>query len=482
MANKSRRQKLVLACVAAAAVVILGKKANILSQARQSRRTNNAETAAVLANSDQAAKRDKKTIWIMNHYATAMFFSEGGRHYWFAEKLKERGYNPVIFCCNVKHNRDGGRFFEDSCLYSVHTAPSGVPFVVIDSTLYEGNGAARIANMAVFARNLVSVSEKLINDWGQPDIILASSVHPLTVLAGEQVAKRHGIPCVCEVRDLWPESIFAYYPEKRNSPYASLLRAGEKRMYKNADSIIMTWAGGAQYIQEMGWEDEVPLSKVTHICNGVDLKGFNENLINHPYEDSDLSDCDAFKVVYTGSIRRVNKVGMLVNVAELLEQNGNPNHIRILIWGSGDEVESIERQIADKALSNIVIKGRVAKQFIPSILSQSDCCILQYASTELDKYGQSQNKLFEYLASGRPILMTYHTAYNIIDAYDCGVCLEEQSPEAIAAALNEIASYGAHRIADLSSHALKAAHDYDFDVLTDKLIAVLGRVCSDAHN
>ena len=44
-----------------------------------------------------------KTIWIMNHYATNMFFNRGGRHYWFARNLDSNGYEPVIFCANVAH-------------------------------------------------------------------------------------------------------------------------------------------------------------------------------------------------------------------------------------------------------------------------------------------------------------------------------------------------------------------------------------------
>ncbi len=38
-----------------------------------------------------------KNIWIMNHYATEMFRNKAGRHYWFADKLLEKGYNLQFF-------------------------------------------------------------------------------------------------------------------------------------------------------------------------------------------------------------------------------------------------------------------------------------------------------------------------------------------------------------------------------------------------
>ena len=69
-------------------------------------------------------------------------------------------------------------------------------------------------------------------------------MHPLTLVAGIKIAKQFGIPCICEVRDLWPESIVAYGALKRNSIIAKILYQGEKWIYKKADSIIMTWEGG----------------------------------------------------------------------------------------------------------------------------------------------------------------------------------------------------------------------------------------------
>ena len=36
-------------------------------------------------------------IWLMNHYATAMYRDRAGRHYWFAEALKKRGHEVTVF-------------------------------------------------------------------------------------------------------------------------------------------------------------------------------------------------------------------------------------------------------------------------------------------------------------------------------------------------------------------------------------------------
>ena len=42
----------------------------------------------------------------MNHYASNMYRDKAGRHYWFAEKLKERNYDVTVFCANTLLNSD----------------------------------------------------------------------------------------------------------------------------------------------------------------------------------------------------------------------------------------------------------------------------------------------------------------------------------------------------------------------------------------
>ena len=54
------------------------------------------------------------------------------------------------------------------------------------------------------------LGQKKILKQDKPDIIIASSVHPLTMVAGIKIARKLKIPCICEIRDLWPEAIFSF--------------------------------------------------------------------------------------------------------------------------------------------------------------------------------------------------------------------------------------------------------------------------------
>ena len=130
----------------------------------------------------------KKTIWIMNHYATNMFFDKGGRHYWFAENLLKNGYEPTIFCANTRHN-SGNMIVISKGKYSRMTTEN-IPFVFVKTVNYSGNGIQRINNMLMFAWNLFSIAKEYSRNFGKPDVILASSVHPLTLVAGIKIARK----------------------------------------------------------------------------------------------------------------------------------------------------------------------------------------------------------------------------------------------------------------------------------------------------
>lgn len=411
----------------------------------------------------------KRNIWIMNHYAGSMFFDRGGRHYYFAKFLKAEGYSPVVFCANSKHNAKG-HWYEDQSLWHEHTAQEiGVPFVFVAARSYVGNGKQRIFNMADFYRNVKKAAREYAAKNGRPDIIYASSVHPLTLIAGIQLAKQFGVKCICEVRDLWPESLVAYGMLPRNNPITKALYIGEKWIYEKADRVIMTWPGGWDYICERGWDRAIPREKVIHIDNGVDLDAFLENTKN-AIEDADLSDEAHFKAIYTGSIRKVNNLKLLVDAAEILANRGNEK-VKILVYGDGDQREALAEQ--SKHLPNIVFKGRVPKTAVPYVLSRGDVSILHNSRSILDKYGQSQNKFFEYLAASRPVLMTYSVGHSVCKARNCGIELEDQTPEAVADGLEMLSRLPEADYRAYCENAKAASGDYDFKNLTKKLIRVL---------
>lgn len=413
----------------------------------------------------------------MNHYATNTFFDHGGRHYYFAKYLMREGYDVTVFCASTVHNSDKN-IEVPSGKYTVDFV-DGIPYVFVKTPSYTGNGKKRIQNMFSFYRNLFPVTKSYGKETGWPDVILASSVHPLTLVAGIKIAKRLGIPCICEIRDLWPESLVAYGILKSKSIITNILYKGEKYIYKHADKIIMTWPGGYDYIVERGWNKQIPSGKVQCISNGIDLESFQYNLKNYIYDDDDLKNSSIKKFVYAGSIRKVNNISILINAVEVLNRKGFEDKFILLIYGDGTEREQLGQCIREKKIQNVKLKGKVEKNFIPSILSQSDISILHNTSTPLDRFGQSQNKFFEYLAVGHPVLMTYSVNYSICRKMECGIEIEHQVPEEIAEAMELLINIPNHQYQIYCENSKKAAEKYDFAMLTDRLIQIMEEINKD---
>ena len=408
----------------------------------------------------------KKNIWIFNHYATNMFKNEAGRHYWFAENLIKQDYKATIFCASTVHN--SADYVDTGDKKYISDAVNGIPFVFVKAPFYVGNGKQRIKNIIVFYKNLFSVAEEYAKLNGKPDVIFASSVHPLTLVAGIKIAKKFGLPCICEVRDLWPESLIAYGALTKRSIISKILYKGERWIYKKADKLIFTMEGGIDYIKEKGWDNEISISKVYHINNGVDLEAFNYNREQYTLNDADLEDEVTFKAVYTGSIRRANNLQTLVEVARIIQNKGY-NNVKIIVYGDGDYREYLEQYSKDNGINNIIFKGRIDKKYIPFILSKCDISILNLYQGNLFRFGMSPNKLFDYFASGKPIL-SVECSFDLIKKYQCGITMSVLSADEIAKEITLFCDKDDDQIKLMSENALKAARDYDFKVLTDKLI------------
>jgi glycosyltransferase involved in cell wall biosynthesis len=410
-------------------------------------------------------------IWIFNHYATDMYFDGAGRHQSFAKYLIRDGNEVKIFCASTVHNSDININTGDK--KSVEKiGKDNVPYIFIKTKNYVGNGRQRIRNMIEYYLKIFGVARQEIKQSGKPDVILASSVHPLALVAGIKIAKKIGVPCVCEVRDLWPESLVEVGIIKRNSLIAKILYLGEKWIYKRADKLIFTMPGGLNYIQDREW-DEIQIKKIININNGVDLDEYIANEENVLVEDKDLDEDRTFKAIYTGSIRTANFVKDLVEAAAICQMKGK-DKVKFIIYGDGDQRIPLEEAVKNKGLLNIIFKGRVEKRCIPYILSKGDLNIVTGEDSELGRYGVSWNKIFEYMASGKPIVANYNLHdFNLIEQYQFGIGKRFESIDAFAKAIIHMSELSGEEYAVYGRNALKAASDFDYKNLTKQLTVIL---------
>ena len=400
-------------------------------------------------------------IWLINHYAVPPQYYPLARQTYFAKYLMAMGHEVTIFAASTVHNSDKN-LITDGAPWREETV-NGVHYVYIKCLDYQGSGLKRVYNICEFAWKLPGVCKK----FPRPDAIVATSMPPTSCAMGVHLGRKWGCKTVAEIADLWPESIVAYGIAGPKNPAVIALRWLEKWIYKKSDAVVFTMEGAYDYILEQGWEKDIPRSKVFHINNGVNLEDFEVQCVENRLEDPDLLEEGIFKVVYAGSIRRANGLSELVACAELLQDHSD---IRFLVYGAGDDLEQLREQVAAKKLCNILFKKNV-----PFVLAQSSVNLLNYniQTAHVYKYGSSQNKLFEYMASGKPILSNIAIAYSVVERYQCGISRDITTAQAYADAILELYRMNQDEYARMCENSKQGARDYDFRKLTEKLIRVI---------
>lgn len=407
-------------------------------------------------------------IWIFNHDAMTPYQGTLTRHYAFSKYLLEKGHDVTIFASSVVHNTDINMIKDDRLF--LEQVIDGRRFVFVKTSPYQSNGFSRVRNMLDYYFNL----RKTVRQYAPPDIIYGSSPQILSIYAGVREARRLCVPCVSEVRDLWPESIVEYNGVSRMNPLIQALYRLEKYVYRKSDAIIFTMEGMYDYIREKGWTAEVDEKKCHYINNGVDIEEFNQEISKYPFDDPDLTDESVFRVIYCGSIRRANNIDLLVDCAAELNARPGTNHILFLIYGDGPDRQLLEQRCKSLGLNNIRFKGFVEKKHIAYILSRSHLNILNYRASTTQRYGNSSNKLFEYLAAGHPVLSNIDEGkYPIISKYGCGEILSERSSKAYADAVERFAHMEADEYRSYCDNALKTAQLFDIRRMAQHLEEVL---------
>ena len=405
-------------------------------------------------------------IWLINHYAVPPQYYPLARQTYFAKHLMAMGNTVTIFAASTVHNSnqnlitDGSKWREDTV--------DGVHYVYIKCKDYYGNGLKRVYNICEFAWKLPGVCKR----FPRPDAIIATSMPPTSCAVGIHLARKYKCKGIAEIADLWPESIVAYGIAGPKNPAVVALRKLEKWIYKKADAIVFTMEGAYDYIEEQGWEKEVPRSKVYYINNGVDLEQFSYNREHYQIEDEDLKNPDVFKVIYTGSIRQVNNLGLLLDAAKQIEDSC----VKFLIWGDGNEREMLEHRVVEEGIHNVAFKGKVQKKYIPYIVSQADINLIHGGNRgeDLFRFGISPNTMFDCFAAGRPIVMDVSAKYNPVEQFQAGICLKcaADLPEAILR-IRQMQKSEYHAMCD---NIQKAAEQFDFQTLTRKLLEVIDEV------
>lgn len=130
-----------------------------------------------------------------------------------------------------------------------------------------------------------------------------------------------------------------------------------------------------------------------------------------------------------------------LNLETVMDQVGNVSGVSfVFICGEGGNKAEIRAYAESKRYSNIFFHGLVRPSEIQEYLSSCDIGLVPtWNKRDLSYWYALDNKLFEYLMAGLPILATQQPEYRkIVENYDIGVCVNPEEPNAYLSGLNRV--------------------------------------------
>ncbi len=406
-------------------------------------------------------------IWIVNHFASPPEFETRVRNNVMAKYLIQKGHNVKIISASTIHNTDIN-LMEGMKSKIMEREYEGLNFVHIRTINYKTNGFKRILNHLQFPIILMMNYKKVSS---KPDVIISDLGVMFSIFA-YFISRRTKASFVQEIRDLWPESIVEFMGLSRTNLLVKILYSIEKWIYKKSKAVIFSMEGGPQYINDKKWNHIIPENKTFHITNGVDIEQYKYNQQNYQLNDEDLNNVCSFKVIYTGAIRQANQINTIIDAAKEIKNRGITD-IEIILYGDGPDREEMEDYCSSMGLTNIKFKGSVDKKYVPYILSKGNLNILHYKPSNTWKYGGSQNKLAEYIVSGKPTISTINMNYNPLLKFECGSVTKSASPEDIVDEILKYKNMSSFELDRLSENLKEAIENLDYRNLTNKLEKIL---------
>jgi glycosyltransferase involved in cell wall biosynthesis len=351
--------------------------------------------------------------------------------------LAEQGHEVTIFASSYSHlsrkeeRLSPGERLRVECF-------DGVRFVWVRTLPYAGNDYRRVANMLSYAAHTILVQRH----FSRPDVIVGSSVHLAAVAAAYVIGRVRGVPFVFEVRDLWPQTLIDMGALREDSPAARILGWAELFLYHHARMVISLLPKAPDYIAGRGISRE----KIAYIPNGITgassaaetLSGDAAELVARITQ---LRRGGRVIAGYVGSHGRANALGTLIHAARELRDRGEDGIVFVFV-GDGPEKETCQRLARHHDLHNVIFWRPVPKRSVPAVLEAFDITLISLLDVAVHKYGLSCNKLFDYLASGRPVVSACAAEETPVSVSGGGICVPPEAPEAIADALITLASLG----------------------------------------
>ncbi len=264
--------------------------------------------------------------------------------------------------------------------------------------------------------------------FDRPDALVVR-LGPSTVLPAVAAVLAR-VPFLALVRGTVVRNVTVRVP----GPLAPFVRLAAAATLSPADRI---YAAYEEVRDELIALPGVSPAAVGVLTNGVDPDAFAPVERARARESLGI-DPDAFLVGVVGSFKRRHRVRELLWATRLLREEGLP--VRAMLVGDGPRRGELERFVAGLGLESAVsMPGYVAHGELDRYLGACDALY----GVVPDARPSNPIKIYEYLASGRPVVTSDREEFAFVAEHATGVLVESVSVAAVADAIRELYEAGA---------------------------------------
>ena len=261
----------------------------------------------------------------------------------------------------------------------------------------------------------------------RPDVIYERRFSPKISMTVSTVT---GIPFAVEYNGIVDEEAAMQGRPLPNTRTRRLKTAVRVRMLRRAAAIVTVTDGLREIIiQRYGVEPE----RVFVAENGVDADLFRP--MDQTEARASLGLPSGPLVCYVGNLVRWQGLDTLIQAMKALSPT-----VRLILVGDGPSRDHLARRVEELGLGGRVkFAGVVPHEKVPRYIAAADACAASFSSERNLKSGVSALKVMEYLACGRPAVVTaVPGAAELVKSSGCGLVVPPEDPNAFGAALAEV--------------------------------------------
>lgn len=274
---------------------------------------------------------------------------------------------------------------------------------VLRGWLFASPKLSKATKAAGFASFAASASLQAVLRRVRPDVVVATSPPPTVGVPGIVLSRRLGVPLVFDVRDIWPEAIAASGRLQSGSLIRVLERL-ERAIYAASSAVTVVTEGKRDRLIEKG----VAAEKVHVIPNGVDLRRFEDEA---PMADAAWRalglDATRFTLLYAGIMNPPQGLDVLLDATAELRSAAPDlaSRFQLALVGAGSERARLAERVAREGLGDAVrFVAEQPRDAIPPLLRRADAIAVTLRPRK-DAH-TVPSKLYEAMASGRPVLVS----------------------------------------------------------------------------